>query len=296
MKLLKLVFMLVIVVGVVIGILWLSGSGGTIDVDSEPLSSEGDKVRKEIVDNWSQVKQWDADLFNKNLKSDIRQNYGVGNFRYDSDTLQLRNILLNEACNKVYDAIFAQFNASDCNKGKVNCNYQGVNVLKGFDSYVNDPRILEIENVYKVYNKIDDFVNQKFAPYPSFDGQSWRSYQNIYDNYISQRNSYSNDPVYKKYLSNIIALRNGLNNVNVELDKNRYSYYKSLYDKICDYYASIKVPDVDEANVLQKVFERFSNEISPYKSTGNNYEALYLKLMSFKNDFKETLDNHETIL
>lgn len=293
MKYLKLLGILLLVVGAVAGVMYLSnGEGG-----KKRTSSQGGayaRIADEIRVEWGQTKNWNPSLFERH-RSTIVQSYKAKRLSSPSDTVRLIDYLCSEALGSVVSALEKSYSSPLCKKSSVDADYEGIKILSKYIG--DDPRIKEQKQVYGTYNEIRNFALSShsfkpgFTPEGNSSGKYWTPYPDRVKSEVGRGNTYRANAIYKSKLSKISELKDGLDRVEKTMDNNRWNYYNTLYRDIVDHFKDMEGDDLSVRNkeLYATMYQDFYAEVKPYESD-KNIASLRANLLKAKNAFGDLVD------
>ncbi len=307
MKFLKLLGVLLVVIGIIVGIMFL-GKGGGAKTGHASKDGAYKTLADEITTEWSQAKGWNSPLFTKHLNK-ITQSYKAGLLKNPTDTSQLRDLLCNEACEVTVKALEKSFSTSGCKKKSVDADYAGIVTLTKYMG--KDPRLSQAKSTYDTYVEILNFClsshtfktrfdgnetkqyTTKGGVYPSGTAVYWTPYKDFESNEIYRRNSYQGNAVYKSKLSKISELKDGLARVENTMKNNRWDYYNRLEREIHEFFQGMDTEQLTKENKdkYATMYQNFYVEVSPYEAADANLSGVRGRLLTSKNAFAKLVDD-----
>ena len=261
MKALKLAGLFVVVLAVFIGVFLLIPNGENSKLP--PVSANlYETYRQQITSEWEQAGDWQESLFKQN--HDLVQQLST---KYTGEKIDaLRQLNSRSAIEVVKKKVFEEWASPTCKKATVDQYVRGVNTIIKTDPAVksdNDVKqILDVNNTYvAAYNLAHKGVGLK----PSFNGDSWQSYDSYAQSLKKQKADIMHRSNYTQYLSNITDIKNGLNAIDSKLKQGRTTYYKSLASAIIDYFRHVE-RNTENLNKLRSARNRYENE---YQANSN---------------------------
>ena len=270
MKSIKLLgIFLIIVVCVFIAINWDSIFPPKTNVEFPPenlinISEQCESIRNK----WDSVASWDRNLYDE-CRKDIDQSKGMGLYSQEGYNT-VNNTLRETAANKACEAYKSGLKSKDFSHSKLEVHYNGVKEVSKLEKMDEDLRIKEIVNIHDLYKKIKKFVESGRKIYPTFDtdNASWTSFNDRKKGILATAKKYRENSMYS-YVEGIPGFASALQEINIInlIDSQRNSFYKTLSDKIVEYYSKKEATQAlyDE---LDTVFTKFSKE------DNNNSEAI----------------------
>lgn len=283
MKALKLVIIFVVVLGGIVGaFLLLSGNNkgaGIVPPEDNPYET----YRVQIENEWNQLEDWNEQVYKKNCDLVKQLSADRSGFQYSQPLMDLNT---RKAVEIVREKIFAEWNSSSCRKKMVEKYINAVSVIENMDSNAaSNPNVKQMKSVNATYIKAYSLANRHIGLKPSFDGQSWNSYESYSNSISSQRNAILADSNYKEYLSNIADVKSGLSSIPYKLAYEKHRFSNSLAHLIVDYYDDI----ISE--------ERTRSQLNQLRSTRNRFDSDFpsnSELNSFIKKFADDVEENET--
>lgn len=279
MKAIKLLLVFILVLGGVVGVLYLVSDdpGTTIAV---PENDAFSYVSDQIDSTWAGVQDWDESVFNKNWEL-IKQNQ----HSFNVGPLKEKNTLA--AVRIIHDKLVEQWGMATCKKSVIDGYMKGISYICEKDEGASTiPLVQEIQEIHRVYKSAYTLATSRLRLKPAFDaGQiSWNSYDDYCSEKTRARSSLLNNSYYRTYLSEITVIKNGLAAVPDKLADNRAIFYKDLAETIIAHYK--RIPSGS----------RTSDQLSDLRSARNRYNAEYTPstaLNNFASDFSYDVYNNE---
>ena len=277
MKILKLLGIFIVVLGIVIGALYIKSA--LTDADSDDikiiLPDNVTDQRAEMEDFWNRAEDWDAKHFEAEY-SHIQQCLHA-NYIDHAAANQLTSLLCNLVINRMHGLQVGEYHKSDCNIGIVKGYMKGIDaVCQKLSSYNNDDRVRQLRNIEKLYDEISTFGRSSFIPGNNLSENADGSHQWFdYDSYAKGRRQkaadYRENSTYLEFLKNITMLKNGISeeSVNSRLTKGKKSYGSALANAIAAAYEAIPAGEVTQTTFsnIKKDYQNF------YRQYGRNNES-----------------------
>ena len=277
MKILKLLGIFIVVLGIVIGALYIKSA--LTDADSDDikiiLPDNVTDQRAEMEDFWNRAEDWDSKHFEAEY-SHIQQCLHA-NYIDHAAANQLTSLLCNLVINRMHGLQVGEYNKSDCNIGIVKGYMKGIDaVCQKLSSYNNDDRVRQLRNIEKLYDEISTFGRSSCIPGNNLSENADGSHQWLdYDSYAKGRRQkaadYRENSTYLEFLKNITVLKNGISeeSVNSRLTKGKKSYGSALANAIAAAYEAIPAGEVTQTtfNSIKKDYQNF------YRQYGRNNES-----------------------
>lgn len=298
MKVIKLILTFAIILGVVVGGFYLTNMNSDSGLESISPSIY-EQYRKQIEQEWSDKGTWDLELFQNQCGM-------INILSKKHNTATLRDLVTGTATEKLYEAIFKEWNTSSC-KPKTIKSY--MNDLKAIIKYdVNtekNPAALEIVRVNNAYNNAINQAYRNISLKPIIQekgtglywegednngnrenkGKPWSSFEE-YSKYITnKKNEVLGNSDYQKYLSNITDIKTRLLHYPDGISSAKKRFYDELAIEVVNYYKEI--PDStrtrEQLNMLRDARKRYDAE----------YEAS-TAMNDFAKEFNTDVINNET--
>ena len=275
MKGLKLLGIFVLVCAIVIGIFFVpdlirSEGGGS---GSEELTDYEQLVAR-VTSSW---KEEDIDIYNVFVDN----HYSICHLDDDysfSKVDALRNSNTQTAVEKTFDRAKELWSDASCRVNDIRRIVATLDSICLTDSLAGyEENFQTLKRVNNVYNRARSFVQESYEATPRFNGQSWTPFS-VYAKSVGRRKeSIQENSDYRKYLSNISEIKNGLNSVESKLSSAKDKYYSGLKDLIEDHFKNIRKNDRErgQLEVLTDVMQCYRNE------TGQNvFGELYREYLN----------------
>lgn len=274
MKALKLIIIFIVILGGVVGALYLiSGTGGS--VLPPPPDNTYQTVRTQIEKDWEEAGDWNDSVYYGHCDL-VRQL----SRKYETSTLQ--DLTTKAASGIVYDKIFNEWSSPQCRDAVVKKYIDAIDIIESKDDNATlDPNIKKIKNVYATYKAARNLAQKETGLRPRFDGDQWNSFSAHRQKLINERNSIMADPNYTSYLANILYIKNGLNSMPDRLDKSRNRFYEDLAIIIIQHYSQTPSSEWTSEGLtsLRNTNSRYTRE---YKSNSrlSDFTARYAREVS----------------
>ena len=229
MKAIKLLLAFVLILGVVVGALYLTGAMGGDDESGGSDPETFKNLSALIDDEWNSV-EWNSDLYNKSLMR-IEQNeikLGTGGMNTLIDQLNER------AIPKLHTAMMGEFAKSNCDNNIIQSLYKDLEKLKKTGRTENT-KFAEMTGTYNVYQKALNFCSKAISFDPG-NGTSWVPLNTQKQNYIQTRGNIQKDPYYKN-IQNIKRIADGLNGLDARMNAAAVKFSGAVADRIYNYYS-----------------------------------------------------------
>ena len=280
MKILKLLGIFIVVLGIVIGALYIKSA--LTDADSDDikiiLPDNVTDQRAEMEDFWNRAEDWDAKHFEAEF-SHIQQCLHA-NYIDHAAANQLTSLLCNLVINRMHGLQVGEYNKSDCNIGIVKGYMKGIDaVCQKLSSYNNDDRVRQLRNIEKLYDEISTFGKSSFIPGNNLSENADGSHQWLdYDSYAKGRRQkaadYRENSTYLEFLKNITVLKNGISeeSVNSRLTKGKKSYGSALANAIAVAYEAIPAGEVTQTTFsnIRKDYQNFYRQYGRYNESADD--------------------------
>ncbi len=259
MKIIKLLLSFILILGIVIGILYLTGSFG----DSGTGGGSDPKTFAEqssLLDDEWQTASWDINLYKKGMIR-LRQNEEA----LGEDGMKTLIDKLNEyAIPKLRNTMMKEFAKTDCNASTIETLYKSLEELKSTTpGREKHEGIVEMSGTYKIYKEAMRLCSAKIAFNPG-DGTNWTPLANQKKAYLDKRASIKSDPYYK-FIQNITDIKNGLNTLDSRLNAAATNFKNDVAQRIIKKYSSRK----ESADEFFRVKSKFQHEFGSHSSLDN---------------------------
>lgn len=277
MKAIKLFLVFAVMLAAVVGIFkWLNHHGDNMRLfpPSDDLLQE---YQKDMEKKWREKADWDKDLFEKN-EDRIRQlekKYAV---------TALRDMNTRFAIEQIRTQLMSEWKSAGCQKQVVEKYVQAIGVVCQADSLAAaDRNVQELKRINTVYCMALEVAHMKIGLTPNFDGRNWRSFDAYRNGVLQKKLGVLNDATYKRYLSGITEIKQGLNGIDQRLNNARSSFRVSLANSIIAHFK--RIPPYERTNeqrrLLSSLRERYREEF------GENSN-----LNSLVKQFRKDVDNN----
>ena len=280
MKILKLLGIFIVVLGIVIGALYIKSA--LTDADSDDikiiLPDNVTDQRAEMEDFWNRAEDWDSKHFEAEY-SHIQQCLHA-NYIDHAAANQLTSLLCNLVINRMHGLQVGEYNKSDCNIGIVKGYMKGIDaVCQKLSSYNNDDRVRQLRDIEKLYDEISTFGRSSFIPGNNLSENADGSHQWLdYDSYAKGRRQkaadYRENSTYLEFLKNITVLKNGISeeSVNSRLTKGKKSYGSALANAIAAAYEAIPAGEVTQTTFsnIRKDYQNFYRQYGRYNESADD--------------------------
>lgn len=255
MKALKLIIVFVIILLGIVGAFLLFSND-----DMEKLPSPPDttyqQFREQFEKEWEAAGDWNDSVFLKHV--DLIRQLSV---QYETTSLNDLNTMM--ATQIVYEKIFETWTEPSCKKESVDKYLKAIEVIVSKDSKAaNNPSIDSIKRVDATYRDALKLANKTIGLTPTFNGDSWNSFSDYSSRVMGERNRMFQNWHYRKYLSNINEIKNGLNGYADKIAKAKDVFYKSLASKIAEHYGNIPREERNRGslNKLRNIKDKYEQE------------------------------------
>lgn len=280
MKAIKLLFTFSIVLGAIVAVLYFTKRpepSPVIEIDAHSL----EQYTKQFKDEWEEAGDWDEEIFKSHcdqLRQLDKQGY---------DVVSLTDLNTSIAVNMVYEKILSEWDKASCKKDNIQRYMRAVDTIVAAEKKADQNQSIKIiKDVNQVYTRALALAHKNVGLTPRFDGHGWNSYDKYESEILSQKSSILNNTTYKKYLSNISEIKNGLGEISSKLAVGRTRFYHALGDKIIDYFERVPTQNRTrtELDYLRKIIVRYEDEFDKY-----------LPLYKFQKQYANDVSNNEHI-
>ena len=237
------------------------------------------QYREQFETDWRTAGDWNEETFKSHC--DLIDQLNAQNY----DVVSLNDLNTSTAVEVVYEHVFSEWKNPSCKKQTIDNYMKAIAVIeKSEDNASSNPNVKLIKEVNNVYVRAYKLAHRKFGLTPKFNGYSWNSYSNYASSIESQKNSIFDDSNYKRYLSNITEISNGLQGVSSRLSSGRTTFYGALAKEIKDYYDK------------KTISERTRSDLNGLRNAISKYEREYCKnsiLSSFAQSYANDVYENE---
>lgn len=236
MKIVKQILIFAVFTGIIFGIFTFVTKQEEV-VNTAALSATNhDQLRADITREWSSRNDWDEDTYNHQLTM-IAQSLNAGVID-DTDSRTLRNLINETAAKKCVSAMDREFARANCDDEKLALNFAGLqSIIMNEKSYAQKQQIVEVSNVYSLYQRVIAFNNKSFGLSPRFNNvnDTWASWTGHQDRINRQKSEFISNPIFQSRLAGITKVK-AIYNTDSKLQDARTSFYNKLGNEICSYY------------------------------------------------------------
>jgi hypothetical protein len=253
-KALKLILIAIVVLGAVVGLLFLSGGDASTGI--KPDTSRQITLLQEKIDSeWSATDEWDTSLLTGDLDMLKQYSKDLGDgYRTLVDHVGIK------ASERLVKVVNEEFAKTDCDANKIERYSNGLDILLAkIPSYKHDAKVQQLQGTVTLYRDIRRLGKggMLVAPNYKFENDSWANFNAYSQRIVSLRNSYRQSP-YFQYISHITEVKNSLNGVEGRIGQARKLFKKALTEQIIKAY-SPKNPDL--APRLHELHSRYVREL-----------------------------------
>lgn len=255
MKLLKQTLIFLVFTGAIYGVFTIVTKQKEV-VNTAALSSGNhEQLIKEIDRDWNSLSDWDEDTYNRH-NTMVAQSLNAGIIN-ELDSRTLKDRINKAAYQKCVSAMDREFDRKDCDEAKLAHNYAGLQtVLINERGLANNSQIVEVSNVYSLYQRIMAFNKKSLALSPRYDSvnDTWSSWTGHQDRIYRQKNEFISDPIFQNRLRGITAICK-IYDTDSRLQEARSKFYDKLGNEIYAYFDS-RYAQLPEATDGQYASER----------------------------------------
>lgn len=237
------------------------------------------QYREQFETDWRTVGDWNEETFKSHC--DLINQLSAQNY----DVVSLNDLNTSTAVEVVYEHVFSEWKNPSCKKRTIDNYMKAIAVIeKSEDNASSNPNVKLIKEVNNVYVRAYKLAYRKFGLTPEFDGYKWNSYSIYASSIESQKKDIFDDSNYKRYLSNISEISNGLQGISSRLSFGRAIFYKALAKEIKDYYGK------------KTISERTRSDLNGLRNAISKYESEYCKnstLSSFAHSYANDVNENE---
>lgn len=256
MKPIKLFFIFSLILGGIVAAFYFATRPEPITIIDLPETSL-QQYREQFETDWRTTGDWNEETFKSHC--DLINQLSAQNY----DVVSLNDLNTSTAVEVVYEHIFNEWKKTSCKKQVIDNYIKAVATIeKSEDNASSNPNVKLIKKVYNVYIRAYELSHRNFGLTPKFDGYSWNSYSNYASSIESQKSEILGNSYYKKYLSNISEISNGLQGITSRLSSGRTIFYKSLAERIRAYYGKKTNSERtrSDLNSLRNAISKYENE------------------------------------
>lgn len=257
MKALKLILIAIVVLGAVVGLLFLSSGESSSEIKGDK-SKQMSMLKEKINGEWDSTSDWDTGLLERDLDmlKQYSQNLGDG-YR------TLVDLTGERASHRLDSVMMGEFAKTDCDPNKIEVYGNGLDLLVAkIPSYKNDVEVQKLMGILTLYRNIRKLSKRNLGITPrfKFENDSWVSFASHSQNIIKERNGYKQSDFFQ-YIAHIEDVKTGLAGVEGRLNSAKAQYKQGLATQIMDAYTP---KDAQLASRLTQVQGRFQREFGNY--------------------------------
>lgn len=256
MKPIKLLLIFSLILGGIVAAFYFATRPEPITIIELPETSL-QQYREQFETDWRTTGDWNEDTFKSHC--DLINQLSAQNY----DVVSLNDLNTSTAVEVVYEHIISEWKNPSCKKQVIDNYMRAIAIIeKSEDNASSNPNVKLIKEVNNVYARAYELAHRNFGLTPKFDGYSWNSYSNYASSIESQKSAILGNSYYKKYLSNISEISNGVQGISSRLSSGRTTFYKTLAEKIRAYYGrkSKSERTRSDLNSLRNVISKYENE------------------------------------
>lgn len=282
MKVIKLIFIFIAVLGTVIGVVFLSkGDNGPIEGKYAGYYA---KAEKKINSEWKSDAEWLWAHF-----EDTKNYLEVRNKKLKGGYKTLVDLFHQRACHCLYNNSIAEFAKHNCNKTIVDTLKSDLDkLIQAAPEQKDSAQTTTLYNVHDLYGKAYSLATQKsFGLTPDFDKYrgTWKDYNAYRTEQETRRSNIQKDSLFS-YIKDISEIVDGLNSMDTKLNEGKERFKSSLVKEIINEYKS------DEPIVPTSIDSEKMNEAKKWLE---NYEEAYKKLRGARDKYKREFDESKTL-
>lgn len=266
MKIIKLAAIFAVLVGgIFLAIKWNSLFSGstTTEYATEDKLNITDECNR-IREAWEKESGWNEALY-RDQRADIDQSKAMKMFSLEGYN-KVNNCLRETVANKACEGYKNVLHSDSFKDAALQQQFAGVTLLAKAEGMENDPRIVNIKAIHKLYTNVNGFVNRKHTITPKFDTKTtdWRSFISLQNALVSTAKGYRNDPLFKE-IEHLPGFQQGLDEKTIRTATNgqRPSFYTRLSQQIVDYFSGVEATQ-ENLNLLNQIYKNFANEETSY--------------------------------
>ena len=263
MKSLKLILTFVGILAVAIGILWLANIDSGKKTKIFVPKSEIESATADIEGSWEESADWNHQVFADNCDLVKQMAKAYPDDAAAIDNLRDRNC--NLALERIHPAMINQWANADCDRSVIK-KYKAAldTVVKSYPNFEKMAMVKELNEIHKVYERAVRRAEGQVACGASFNGETgtWNSFDAYARGVRGERDAILHHQHYSQYLSNISAIKSGLNSIDDRLATARTNFYSALNSRILTFFRNIAQAErtQDQLATLRSVKSRFLNE------------------------------------
>lgn len=267
MKNIKLILAFIAILAIVIVAFMRTSPDSYIDMTVIPDETY-QEYRFQIEDDWKNKNDWDESLYRLNIEiiNQLSKTY--------NNTTPLKDLNSSSAIEIIETKLLHEWKKSTCKKSVIDKYINAKNIICSLDENAKSNKlIVDINDIYRVYEKAYNIVYTILEIHPNFDGRTWNKFDDdeLVITIRKDQQEILNNNIYKTKLANISDISYGLNNIHVKISKCRDAFYGELALQIEDYY-----------NNIAKT-ERTRTQLNSLRNARNNYEAQYISSQALNN-------------
>lgn len=257
MKAIKIFGVFILILSGVVGVFYLV-HGKNFKPMPSISNTTYQSYREQIERDWELAGDWNEQLFlsHRDLLRQLSVQY---------ETTTLNDLNTKTAIEIIQKRIFEEWSSPSCSKVTVDKYNNAIKVVESQDnSAKDDPNVQMIKRVYDVYSAAYGLSHQRVGLSPHYDGSKWNSYSAYSSSMTNKRNSILSNSDYKEYLTNIVDIKHGLEDLPGKLANGRKLFSEELAGSIISYYSQ-NAPSArcqSGLNELRKTISKYEGEYS----------------------------------
>lgn len=274
MKQLKILLIIVVLLGAIVGISLLSGPGPETTSGPVTGNSAYNDLEKQInKDFGDSAKEWKESVYERHL-SNIRSKEKEQLFHSADQADVLRTHLKLESCRLLNRLVKTFFKQTSYPQDQVNHLNSAIKYMNKEDD--SDKNLKEVTVIMNDYQRLYSFINSSFTqqafyshPLPAFNMEKYKERLNAIEQFKSSSN-------YQTYFSKNPTVRNNLEGVKDKLKAGHRAFLVDLEIEIERHYNQLNEINYDD---LVKDQIAFSNAVAKYGSLSDveSRLAIYVK-------------------
>ncbi len=270
MKSLKLILTFLGVLAVAVGILFLAN----IEIGKKTKvfvpQSEIKLATADIEGTWEDVSGWDSRVFADNCAL-VKQMAKA----YPDDATAIANLSdrnCNLALERIQPAMINQWAKADCDRSMIKKFKAALDTVVAADRHFSQVAVVkDLTAIHGVYERAVRRAEAVVACGVKFNGETgtWNSFEAYARSVRGDRDAILHNQHYTQYLSNITAIKTGLNSIDSRLSTARTNFYSGLCSSILNFYRQIPQTErtMEQLTVLRNAKSHFLSEYQ-----GGGYE------------------------
>lgn len=263
MKSLKLILTFLGVLAAAVGLLFLANIKTDKKTKVFVPQTEIESATADIEGSWEEVSGWDSRVFADNCAM-VKQMAKA----YPDDATAIANLSdrnCNLALERIQPAMINQWGKADCDRSVIKKFKAALDTVVAADRHFAQVAVVkDLTAIHGVYERAVRRAEAMVACGVKFNGETgtWNSFDAYARSVRGDRDAILHNQHYTQYLSNITAIKTGLNSIESRLSTARTNFYSGLCSSILGFYKQIPQTErtQDQLTALRNAKSHFLSE------------------------------------